>query len=815
MVANNSKRRIRLRLAICIFVSLSLIESNSLCFAQDIFEAVAKDNLNLQSRFVPLVTIPTYKFSEQLVDSFDAGDYYLLEDGQKVPLLRAKTELAVKFTEEVPSVQNLQRLQQIYLTISFEPTAHVYFKTKGRTDILSVSPKDPNQGGIPEARSVAESPFVKYAYYVLVDPVSKCRMIPTDEVIVRLYDEVTLEDVLSEISSAGLEVVERTGTHRMKIYLLRLTNPKVDDPLKTSVMLSASEKILWANPNFIREIQHGFTPNDPLYRKQQHLHNTGQNNGSSDADVDAPEAWNRQKGDSSIVIAILDDGVDTNHSDLNIEPGGWDFADANSDPNPVGENGHGTGCAGVAAAIGNNAYRIAGMAYGCKILPIKIIDDSGEFATDDIIGNAISYAADRADVLSNSWSGGTNSSHINSAINDAVTNGRGGKGCPVFFSSGNKASTWNKDGSRQRLTIKDFNIGRGEYYFAFHYEKGQNPEGEETVRIDDVCFIDSDGYTHKTSILPRQNFEGTFPPNGWQLDRSNGANSNWYKSSDNTKTGTGGSYSAKIPYLSNGQYVLLITPLLSISGDEMLAFDASISMGEDSYFGIAVFDSTGAYITSRGLYGYVPEVQRDVAYPASHSNAIAVGASTDCDLRSDYSQYGNDLDFVAPSNGGWNDIVTLDPTGIVGWTDTDYKTNFGGTSSACPLAAGVAALMLSENPNLTADQIRTIMRNSCDKIGGVSYSGGRHHYYGYGRINARKAVDAVPLPPEYIDIGLRIFDGREIIRIACEPAGTLTSPLRIAKNGVIYGIVLVDPSDPHASRIKVQTKSGIKALRKY
>lgn len=69
--------------------------------------------------------------------------------------------------------------------------------------------------------------------------------------------------------------------------------------------------------------------------------------------------------------------------------------------------------------------------------------------------------------------------------------------------------------------------------------------------------------------------------------------------------------------------------------------------------------------------------------------------------------------------------------------------------------------------------------------------------------------------PAYIDIGLRVYDGTAIVSIACEPAWALTSPLRIAKNGVIYGIVLVDPSDQHASKIKVKTDSGVKALRKY
>ena len=54
------------------------------------------------------------------------------------------------------------------------------------------------------------------------------------------------------------------------------------------------------------------------------------------------------------------------------------------------------------------------------------------------------------------------------------------------------------------------------------------------------------------------------------------------------------------------------------------------------------------------------------------------------------------------------DIATLDPLGAIGWTPDDYKMNFGGTSAATPLAAGIAALMLSANPNLTAAEIRTL-----------------------------------------------------------------------------------------------------------
>ena len=66
-----------------------------------------------------------------------------------------------------------------------------------------------------------------------------------------------------------------------------------------------------------------------------------------------------------------------------------------------------------------------------------------------------------------------------------------------------------------------------------------------------------------------------------------------------------------------------------------------------------------------------------------------------------------------------------------------------------------------------------------------------------------------------IDIGLRVFNGTETVAIAAEPSGTSTSLLRIAKNGVIYGIALIGSGDPNDSGVRIQTNSGIKALKRY
>ena len=130
-----------------------------------------------------------------------------------------------------------------------------------------------------------------------------------------------------------------------------------------------------------------------------------------------------------------------------------------------------------------------------------------------------------------------------------------------------------------------------------------------------------------------------------------------------------------------------------------------------------------------------------LSYPAGNQYTVAVGASTDFGRRSDYSQYGADLDFVAPSSGGLKDVLTTDRTGLKGDDPNNYNP-FGGTSAATPLASGVAALMLSRNPALTSDQIRTILRQTCQKIGDDPYTDGRNEHYGYGRIDAQAAVTA-------------------------------------------------------------------------
>ena len=128
-----------------------------------------------------------------------------------------------------------------------------------------------------------------------------------------------------------------------------------------------------------------------------------------------------------------------------------------------------------------------------------------------------------------------------------------------------------------------------------------------------------------------------------------------------------------------------------------------------------------------------------------HPDVICVGASTSQDVHAGYSNRGFEVDIVAPSNGDWPLIAPKASWDSGHWfdgnnLDNQYK-HFGGTSAATPLVAGVCALMLSANPNLTAKQVKTILIKTADKIGHpTDYVNGHSRRYGYGRVNADKAV---------------------------------------------------------------------------
>jgi subtilisin family serine protease len=260
------------------------------------------------------------------------------------------------------------------------------------------------------------------------------RVVATDRVVVGFKEKVgNVEKLLKE---HDCRVLEADGQE----YLAEL--PETADPLEVAAKLASCEEVDFAEPDFVTIGRHiarrapagTQTAGDPLAEKQYAIFIT-----------EAVEAWERQMGDPRVRVAILDEGVDTQHEDLaGAVVGAYDGVDDDEFQEPHSWDAHGTACGGLAAAIHSNERGIKGIGGGCSMLAVRIAYSpfpGGDWvARDWWIKRAIDWSwKNGADVLSNSWGGGAPSSLIANAIERARTQGRGGKGCVVVAAAGNDA----------------------------------------------------------------------------------------------------------------------------------------------------------------------------------------------------------------------------------------------------------------------------------------------------------------------------------------------------------------------------------------
>lgn len=472
------------------------------------------------------------------------------------------------------------------------------------------------------AEEIGRDAAVAWTAPVFVNAEHGTYAVATDEVIVRLRDGTDPARVLR-----GDAILDWRQAPGLDAFLVRAKAGPGVAALRLANDLAARRDVLWAEPNLYQERQRMGTPappNDPLLANQWHLNNTGQGGGTPGADAKVLQAWSLAglpSAGANVLIAVVDDGIELAHPDLDIyiNPGetpgngidddgngyiddvsGWDFTSNSPGDADAGassdDDEHGTAVAGVAAGRGNNAQGIAGASFQAKVLPVRIFNGAIP-ASDAAIAAALAYASGRArtagdtnwrgaEIVNNSWGGGPESSAIIEALSWATENGREGRGTIHMFATGN-----------------------------------------------------------------------------------------------------GG---------------------------------------------------TGFISQPAALAGVIGSV-------------IAVGASNNFDVRSSYSQYGPQIDFLAPSNGGSVAIYTTDRLGAPGYNgivgNPDYTNGFGGTSSATPLASGIAGLMLATRPELTVDQVRELLRVNADKIGPLTYdANGFNQQYGFGRLNAANTLRSIGAP---------------------------------------------------------------------
>ncbi len=242
-----------------------------------------------------------------------------------------------------------------------------------------------------------------------LSPRSRFRGYAADRVLVRFKPEVG-----DATADAVLKMYEFPSVHRIPgigAYAVRI--PAGATVPETLALLRRNPDVELARPDYPARLAD--VPNDPYFLNYQYaLSNRGgilnvspdiRPQMTAGADIKAVDAWTATKGDAGTIIAILDTGVDKTHPDLAGKVlDGYDFA--NDDNDADDDVWHGTHVAGIAAAGTNNTVGTAGVAWNCRILPVKVTDGNGDGYYSWIIDGII-YAADHGAAVINISLGGS------------------------------------------------------------------------------------------------------------------------------------------------------------------------------------------------------------------------------------------------------------------------------------------------------------------------------------------------------------------------------------------------------------------------
>ena len=262
------------------------------------------------------------------------------------------------------------------------------------------------------------------------------------ELIVKFKSDVGIKaaaDTHAHVKSKVVKHHSKTGVQLVKLKAGLTTREAVE-------LYKRDPNVLYAEPNYILHALDVF-PNDPNFNHLWGLHNIAQTGGNTDADIDAPEAWQITTGSSDVIVGVIDTGVDYNHQDLAVNmwknlaelngiPGVDDDGNGyiddiygidtfNNDSDPMDDHDHGTHVSGTIGAVGNNSMGVAGINWNVRIMALKFIGAEGSGYVSDavecleyIIMMKLNYGQNIR-ITSNSWGGRGDSKALRDAIQAA------------------------------------------------------------------------------------------------------------------------------------------------------------------------------------------------------------------------------------------------------------------------------------------------------------------------------------------------------------------------------------------------------------